>query len=185
MTTTTTTDPQAQAITTPGRIDWNALPRVACEATQAQAVERLTVASRRGRMPGFRAGRAGDAFAFSAAVWGAPFDRELHGTFHAVEGGKGGGSSEIRFTSPLLLKTPIIFAIVIAFSIWPGVWLTDSLIPGEWGWIATWKWYLPITILPLFYYLPKSWNKSTKAAWASAHESIVAIAKELDGTIVP
>ncbi|MEK6703566.1 MAG: hypothetical protein AABZ53_14995 [Planctomycetota bacterium] len=178
---TTTTSPQNPAILIPGPVDWGALPLVRCPLASAPAIERLALASKRGRMPGFRQGDPRGGIAFSAAVWGAPFDRELHGTIQE----QGDAGIEIRFTSPLLLKMPIIFAVVIAFSIWPGVWLTDSLIPGSWGWPPTWMWYLPLTILPLFYYLPRTWNKSVQAAWASTHETIAAIAKELDASVEP
>ncbi len=179
-TTSTQIDSNMRPAGVPDRIDWASLPRLRCEMSEAQAIERLATASKRGRLPGFRRGESPQAF--SAAVWGAPFDRELHGAIRATEDGK---SIEIRFTSPLLMKVPIIFAAVIVFSIWPGVWLTDSLIPGQWGWPATWMWYLPLTILPLFYYLPKTWKKSIQAAWVSAHEAIAAIAKELGATGVP
>ncbi len=89
----------------------------------------------------------------------------------------------MSFRLKALRKLPIIFAIVLLATIWPGVYFMDALIPGEWGWIPTSWWYLPITIIPMPWAWRNMQRRSTKAVAESAHAAIEKIAKEIDGTI--
>lgn len=73
--------------------------------------------------------------------------------------------------------------ISVIVSIWPGVELMDSLIPASWNWIATWKWYLPLVIVPLPIFLPLMWRKSNRAAEDHLGEQIERISAVLDATI--
>ncbi len=108
--------------------------------------------SLKGKLPGYE--QLG-ASRFKVALFGNPFDGDLIATIEPTEAG-----STITFTTKLHAKGPIVLIVSIVLSIWPGVMLTDSLIPGSWGWWPTWMWYLPLTILPLPYFLPKMWKKS-------------------------
>lgn len=62
--------------------------------------------------------------------------------------------------------------------------LTDALIPGAWGWWPTWTWYLPLTILPLPFILPRIWAKSGHAARQHADEQIARIAAALEAEVI-
>lgn len=74
------------------------------------------------------------------------------------------------------LKAPLILAISVIVSIWPGVELMDALIPASWGWIDTWKWYMPLVIVPLPIFLPLMWRKSNRAAEDHLAEQLERIA---------
>ncbi|MDX2117840.1 MAG: hypothetical protein SFY96_06645 [Planctomycetota bacterium] len=137
-------------------------------------------ASRRGRLPGFEAG--GDGGLFSVLAFATPFDRRLVAHVDAGEGG-----SVVRFALRLRPLMPLVFLGVTLTTIWPGVWITESMLesyfPGSWIARYTWWWYMPLTVLPLPWAGWSMWRKSAAAALASAHEAIAALAKELGGTI--
>lgn len=138
-----------------------ALPPIECDLPPAEALASLARAGRRGRLPGYRA-VADRSFAVDAA--GTPFEYELIGEVDAAESG-----SVVRFRLERRALMPWIFAVVLAVTIWPGVWLTDSLMATYWqtygAWTAsmpwlTYAWYLPITVLPL----PWAWLKCTRTS---------------------
>jgi hypothetical protein len=161
------------------------LPSVRVELSLEQVVERLRTASRRGRLPGFRAG--GDEGAlFAVAAHGHPFDADLLGSYTQASGG-GGSGGVLRFSLRFHRRMPIIFAVVLLVTVWPGVYFMDELIaqylPDWWRpWVTYW-WYLPLTILPL----PWAWRtlmrRSRATTSASAHEAIQKIAAETGGRI--
>jgi hypothetical protein len=157
-----------------------ALPRVRTALAPEAIVARLDFASRRGRLAGFRPGPG----LFSVAAFGQPFDRVLIADARGEEGG-----TVLEFRSALLLKWPAIFIAVTLFTIWPGVWLTDSLLSTyfasyPWWGLRTWMWYLPLTVLPLPWMAKGMWQKSEGLAHDSAHRAIRKIAAEVDGRIV-
>src|ERR1043165_9844755 len=144
------------------------LPSIATQLDAAQIRERLLTASKRGRLPGYR----GEPGLFSVSAHGHPFDGELLGELR---------DGRIEFRIRMLRKLPIIFAVVIVLTIWPGVYLTDQLIPGQWGWIPTWWWYLPVTIIPTPWMWRNLMGKSKRTMDGSAREGIQKIAAELGG----
>ena len=141
----------------------------------------LAKAGTRGRLPGFVA-QSGDSFRVDCNA--VPFEYRLIGQ---IEDRKGVGSVvRLRLVRRKLM--PIIFVIVIALSIWPGVWLTDSIMGVYWsaysGWSAampwlTYAWYLPITVLPLPWMWRSFVRKSQSQAGESATKLLTAIQREL------
>jgi hypothetical protein len=150
------------------------LPTVTTALSVQEAIERLDRASRRGRLPGFaRLPDLQGASRFKCAAFGEPFDREVVGVIEAAA-----GSSIVTLSARLVWKIPAILIGSTVLSIWPGLPIIDKLIPASWGWWETWTWYIPLCVLPLAF-LPLSWRKSERAAWASAHKAARAIAAEL------
>ena len=150
--------------------------------TPEEILERLGRTARRGRLPGFRRGGGGGGGArglFSVDAQGHPFDAELI----ADDTPAGADGRELRFRLRMHRRLPLLFAVVLLATIWPGVYLMDQVIPGEWGWPATWIWYLPLTILPL----PWAWmtllRRSRQSTHAAAQEALRTIGAELGAPV--
>ena len=141
-----------------------------------EILDRVGKLSQRGRLPGFAGGRGGVLFV--ATAFGRPFDRVLEA--RAVAGTDG---TELRFTSRLKRGLPWTFVGITAVSIWPGVWLTDSLLETYFQWyrFATWMWYLPAMVLPLPWAVRAIVRRSEAAAAESARELIERIRAAVDG----
>lgn len=123
------------------------------------AVEALRAASRRGKLAGFRtldassdsppdSGGGAGVRRCACDVFGSPYDRDL---FIAIAPGDGGGST-VRLDTRLRRKFPAIVIVVMVLAVWPGVWLTDSLLVTYFGWYprsewVTWAWYVPLMLL--------------------------------------
>lgn len=125
------------------------------------ALDALDTLARSGGLPGFE--RTSPTSGVSR-LFGQPFDREL-----LVDASDAAHGSVVRLRTRLKRKTPIIFAVIAVLTVWPGVWLTDSLIqtyfPGAANWVVqTWMWYLPLAILPLPFAARSMWRKSQAAA---------------------
>jgi len=139
----------------------------------------LGKAARRGRLPGFDA-RGADGFHVEADA--VPFPYELVGSIGTGER----GGSIVRLHLRRLTRLPLIFGAVLALTVWPGVWLTDSLLSTYWPsygrWSAdtpwlTYAWYLPITLVPIPWMWRSLARKSRDAALASAREQAATIAE--------
>lgn len=136
---------------------------------------KLSKIADRGRLPGFvpsiapvpEQDGAKPAAAFRAVAFGAPYDEELLGSVFPV-----GSGSEVRFRMRRLRKVPVIMAVVLILTVWPGMPLTDSMLRVYFNWykIETWWWYIPLTVLSL----PVMWKQ-----WMSSHAAAVAEAKTL------
>lgn len=159
--------------------DWQNLPVITTSLSPIEAMERLRVASKRGRLPGFEQREAGS---FGVELFGTPWDRLLIGVITAEGSGEGGGSS-VRFMRKDKRLVPGIWLAGLVLSVWPGVVLTDALIPASWGWIGThvWEWYLPLTIIGNVWTWIWAVRKADATTRASAAESIAAIAAEVAG----
>jgi hypothetical protein len=175
------------------------LPTIHTPLSQSQVLGRLLTAAKRGRLPGYEPGGHGGLF--SMAAHGHPFDAILIATYEplpengdreARREGEGGAGRQgephaatpggrLVFRSRLNRKLPAIFAIVLLATVWPGVHFMDQLIPGEWGWIPTWWWYLPVTALPLPWVWRGLMKRSRGSIDRSAREMIGRIAREIDG----
>ena len=162
-----------------------ALPSIETALGEGEIVERLGTLSRRGKLPGYEAGGRGGLF--SVAAFGTYFDRVLIGEASSREGG-----TEVRFRTVLPLRLPLAIGLVLALSVWPGVWLTDSMMVTYWGWYGsrvasmpwlTYAWYLPL-MLPLPWVFKRALDRSNAAADGSARELIGRMAGAVDGRVV-
>ncbi|TVQ63316.1 MAG: hypothetical protein EA379_04155 [Phycisphaerales bacterium] len=137
--------------------------------------ERLDRAARKGDMPGLRAGDDGQSFRLR--IFGELFDRELVG--EARPDTASPGESEIVYRVRLLPLMPAVTVVTLVFVIWPGVWLTDSMLstyfPGFTRAVPTWWWYMPLTVLPLPWAVRTAWRRSC----ATANEEIVKAAERV------
>src|SRR6266404_376581 len=85
-----------------------ALPSILTDLSAAQIRERLTTASRRGRLAGFDP-RPRDGALFAAAAHAHPFDSLLLGELR---------DGRIQFRLVMLRKIPLLFGAVLIFTIW-------------------------------------------------------------------
>jgi len=136
-------------------------------------MERLGALAKRGKLPGFEDRSEAelvshsDTHAFRVLVFGNPYDRELLGTIAPA-----GESSSIELESRLLRKFPTIVIVVMVLALWPGVWLTDSMLATYFSWYPnnfwiTAAWYLPLTLLCI----PVLWKQFSKSEAGCASET--------------
>lgn len=154
------------------------LPALRCALTAERVVQAAEKRAKAGKLAGFERG-TGDVL-FVADVFGEPFDRTL-----VVKGEKVEGGTRLTFTAPMKKKVPWIFIAVIAFSIWPGVTLTHSLLVTYFSWytIQTWWWYIPITVIPLPWMYKKMMTKSEASCAGSAMEQIESVREAVGGQV--
>ena len=161
-----------------------AFPRLTTALTPDEVIARLRKRSQQGKLPGFEH-RGGHVFRVLA--FGQPYDKELIGSV-AQRPDRERGSS-VRFSSRLLRKLPIIVGLVMALSIWPGVWLTHSLLITYFEsypqkmWI-TCAWYIPLCVIALPA-LWKQFRRSVAEADRHALETADAIARVIDAERAP
>ncbi len=158
-----------------------ALPSLESPYPPEMIVDRLETLAKRGKLAGFHKGMP--PALFEAAAFGQPFDYRL--VAHATSAG---GGTRLSFALKLPPKVSIVYAIVVVLSIWPGVWLTDSMLRTYFSWytLSMWgtcAWYLPITVLPLPWMYKKHFVGSRAAATADAAELIQKIAPEIDARV--
>jgi len=174
---------QAAAAPSPPPMDLNSplapLPILQCAISPDEVVKRLDFAARRGRMAGFQ--REAPPALFSVEAFAAPFE-------HKLIAAASGQPTRLAFTVKPLSKMIWIYAVTIVLCIWPGTWLTHSMIvswfpswypAAEW---VTWAWYLPLLVVPLLWMLPRQWKKCRVEAHADALVQIEKLAQELDAT---
>jgi len=155
------------------------LPVLETNLSDDQIVAALDKAARRGRLPGLTTRGGG---LFRADAYANPFE-------HAIEARseREGDVTTLRFRLVMLVKVPVIYAVVLVLTAWPGLPLTDSMLSTYSDWYAqhveTWWWYVPSLVLCV----PAVWGmvrKSRAAATESAREAIGKIAKELGARVV-
>lgn len=144
----------------------------------AQAIlERLETFARQGKLPEFAVLPEGKATGFSTLACGSPYDRVLEGFITNA-----GQDSLISFRTRLKLKAPAIVLATLVLTIWPGLWLTDTMLGMYWTWYAnhveTWWWYIPLTVLSL----PVLW-KQFRASEAAAHADALATVRKIAGVL--
>lgn len=164
------------------------LPPLLVHLSQDEIVTRLDLASRRGRLPGFEARPPGTLF--KADAWGTPFDSDL-----LANGASNSDGTTLQFVVRMRRRLPLIFAVVLLLTAWPGVVVTDSMLRLWFGWYNqltqlklftfggfhafTYVWYLPLTVLPLPW-MWRGWMRRSRATGrVSALEIIAKIAGEL------
>lgn len=165
-------------------IDLAGLPSLETDLAPGKVVETLESAARRGRLAGFRHG-ANDTHC-RVRLFGWVLDRELH-----VEAAPAGAASSretrVSLRTTMLKRNPAVLIVAMLFTIWPGVWLMDSMlltyIPSAQGWWPTWTWYLPLTILPMPWAIRAVLKRSREAATQDARKAIETIIRELDARI--
>ncbi len=100
--------------------------------------------------------------------------------------GRDGG--ELTFRLVLLKKMPTIFGVLLALTIWPGVYFMDEVVSqlglwrADWPWL-TYYWYLPLTVIPIPWMWRSMIAKSQRSAREHARETIEGIAREIGGTV--
>jgi hypothetical protein len=155
-------------------------PTIGAPLAPGEAIKRLDRASKQGKLAGF-ARLDGDRF--RTLVYGEPFDRELLGTIREQ-----GDGCEISLELRLLKKMPSIAIAMVVVSIWPGVWLTDSMIQTYFAgypnsfWVTA-AWYLPLTVIPLPWMLRSMWRKSEGIAREEFGKMVEKIVRAVDGAI--
>lgn len=125
--------------------------RVISPLSAIEIVAALEAAARRGKMAGFHrlAGTTPvQGVICTVSDFGAPFESVLETKAAAApSGGVGESGTELSFSLRLKTKLAWVFGIVLVASVWPGVWLTDSMLRTYFtGYdFRTWMWYLPLT----------------------------------------
>lgn len=117
------------------------LPKVWVPIGFHEIAPRLETAARRGKFAGFRHGQ--DAVAFRVHDFGGPFESVLS----ARADGAGGGGTTLAFTLSLRTGLAWVYFATLILTVWPGVWLTDSMLRTYFtGYnYQTWMWYIPLT----------------------------------------
>lgn len=149
------------------------------QAGTAKILEKMRGLSRQGKLPGFEA--KGEEFVALAYGWVYDFDFIAKPT-------AGAGGTVLRFDLQVKRKTPWIVAAMLALSIFPGVWITHSMLAIYFGWYPAelWKtcvWYLPLSIIPIPWVWKTAMERSRTAAEESSRELLERIATELNGKI--
>lgn len=162
------------------------LPSVRSPLLPVEILTRLDAMARRGKLAGYA---TRGASGIEVAAFGDPFDHDLRGELEAsgtAGAGPTGGAVTIRFELHMRPKLPALFVVILAVSVWPGVWLTHSMLVTYFSWytIQTWWWYIPLTVVPLFWMVPRMLKKSRAAVRTSALEQIEKIRGAVDGVAV-
>lgn len=147
--------------------------------SDTKIAEKLLEMSQRGKLPGFEPRTGG----FRALAYGWIYDFELVGTLQNAEPG-------IRISFNLVVKRrmPWVVGVLLALSVFPGVWITDSMLSIYFDWYPKefWKtcvWYLPLSVLPIPWVWKTAMSRSRAAAEVSSAELIQRIAAQLEGSV--
>lgn len=157
--------------------DERALPTIRTNLTAEEALKRLDEASRRGKMPGFHRGN-GAGTLFLVTDFGAPFESVLEARAESVS-----PETTLAFTVRMKPRLAWIYGIVLVATVWPGVWVTDSMLktyfPGTN--LYTWWWYLPLTVPFVPLGLWSAVRKSRVSGLAEGREIVQRIRGTLGG----
>ncbi len=158
------------------------LPTLTTTLTPDQVIQRLQALAKRGKLPDFKIvdeGSSATTRRFQMLAFGSPYDRDLFGDVRQQS-----TTTAISFTSRLKRKFPIIVIVTMIVSLWPGVWLTDSMLSTYFSWYPrqfwiTCAWYLPLTLaaIPMLW---KQYTKSERLTHAETIETIQKIAAAID-----
>jgi hypothetical protein len=123
--------------------------------------------STKGKLAGYAKTDAG----FNADAFGTLYDRTINATVMPSDTG-----STITFRATLKKRWPTIVIAAFLFTLWPGVYFTDSLLSTWFSWyrLSFWwtcAWYIPLTLLAIPV-LIKQFRQSELASWIHAHEVI-------------
>ena len=160
----------------------DSLPPINSPHTSQEVVRRLESAAKKGRLPGFEAGGKGGEL-FSVDAFGQMMDYRL-----CAAAGPSALGTKIAFTLRAVRKVHMILAVMLIVTIWPGMWMTDSMIRSwftgyTYPTYVTWAWYIPLAILPIPWMWWSGQKKSLAAAKVHAQEQIAKIAAEVEGSV--
>lgn len=149
------------------------LPSVTASESPESILLRLEAAAKRGKLAGFV--RGGDGL-FQVTDFGGPFESIL--TAHATPDGP---ATRLSFTLRIKSRLAWVYLIVLIATVWPGVWLTDSMLRTYFtGYdYPTWMWYLPLTAPFVPWAMWASLRKSRRAGREAARQIIADIAGQL------
>lgn len=153
----------------------NGLPIVECPLPPGEVMERARQMSKRGKLPGFA---ATSSARFRADAFATPFEHTLSCEIQATDQG-----SRLVFRATMNKRMPWVYALTLIVTVWPGVWVTDSMLKTYFSWytIPTWWWYLPLSVIPLPWMWRSFMNKSRASADLSAREVIADLATAVGG----
>ncbi len=135
------------------------LPTIYTHLSPVEVANTLDAIARRGKLPGFHKGPqpgrriASPDIAFHITDFGTPCESVMDA--YAQPRGSG---CELSFSLRLKPLVPWLFAIASILTVWPGIWLTDSMLSayfpsygGSWfkSWIWVWYGLLTIPFVPL------------------------------------
>lgn len=157
-----------------------ALPHITTAIPTKQVFKMVERKAYKGKLAGYA--RTGVGFYVDA--FGTLYDRTLQAKVSSVSEG-----SELHFTATLNKKFPALVIVSVLFTIWPGVYFTDSLLSTWFYWytLSIWltaAWYVPLTVLSVPVLL-KHYRKSELASWIHAHEVIDELSETLEGEVHP
>ena len=131
-----------------------------------QILDRLEGMSKKGKLAGFERAGPPDGADASFTAYGSPFDGVV--LVHAADG-------RASFGLHMPRKMPVVFALILVITVWPGLPITDAFmytfvwyenLMGSAGWLDTWVWYLPMTVIPA----PFAWLGAVRKSRATAME---------------
>ncbi|HMN42132.1 MAG TPA: hypothetical protein PKE29_14905 [Phycisphaerales bacterium] len=128
------------------------LPIITSPLSPVEVANTLDAAARRGKLPGFHKGpqqtrrTPSPDIAFHITDFGTPCESVMDA--YAQPRGSG---CELSFSLRLKPLIPWLFTVVSILTVWPGIWLTDSMLTAYFPAYATlavqtWMWYLPLTV---------------------------------------
>lgn len=148
-----------------------------------EVISRLDAAAKRGRLAGYVRTPSGGTEAagplFLVRDFGGPFEGELRARLSTA------GSGLISFETRLQVRLAWVFLVVMIATVWPGVWLTDSMLRSYFtGYdYKTWMWYLPLTIPTVPWAMIVAVKRSRSRARVEAEAIIAKIAEQIEGTV--
>ena len=158
------------------------LPALKTKLDRDGVMRCLDAAARKGKLAGLE--RRDPPEVFEVEAYSTPFDHVL-----VASATPDGSGTKLTFRPRLLTKVPLIYAVVIIVSVWPGLPLTHSMLVtyfSRYSHVATWvtaAWYLPLTVLPFLWLIPKWLKRSAKEAHEASREQILKLRDLLDGTL--
>lgn len=80
----------------------------------------------------------------------------------------------------------VVFGVILVLTVWPGVWLTDSMIRSYFTSYdyKTWMWYLPLTAPFVPWMMWSAWRRSRASALEEAVRLIERVRELTDGQTV-
>ncbi|HVU64312.1 MAG TPA: hypothetical protein VHC70_10070 [Phycisphaerales bacterium] len=157
------------------------LPRITSSLSGVELVNALETAARRGKLPGFERGNG--EVGFEIADFGTPWESVLEARTRPLADAGEQAGCEVGFSLRMKRGMAWVYAIVLIVTVWPGVWLTDTMLrtysSTYAGWPAwvTWAWYLPLTVPFVPVAMWQAWRKSRQTAREEAGELIAKVRK--------
>jgi hypothetical protein len=153
------------------------LPNVLSPLSSIEILSRLDNAARRGKLPGFHKGD-GDVL-FFLADFGTPFESAL-----LAQGTPSGSGTSLIFSLRIKPLMPWIFIASMVLSVWPGIWLTDSMLKTYFSGYTmsiwwTCVWYLPLTVP----FVPIGTMQALKRSRVSAQEAAIELIRKVQALV--